>query len=470
MDRIGARPVPEAGRRVGAVTPVDFPPVEVPLVSIVMVTYGGFDWVMGALAAIVDHTDACYEVIVVDNASPDGTGARLSEAVSGACIVHNALNVGFGAGANQGALLARGRHVFFLNSDAFVQAGWLTPLLAVLDADPEVAAAASCLVDPDGTLQEAGGLVGAHGYAGQLGMGADPTRPEYRFRRQVDFASAAALLVRRREFLAVGGFHPSFVMGYFEDVDLCLELARRGLRTVYEPASVVRHMRGASTAPGEAQARATVSHAVFLRRWSAELDRRPPIAELEAYPHRLVAARDFVATERVLAVCAGTPDESLSVLVKGLATLWPTARITVAALEGWESGAELEAWLCAGVEVALGEGDWDRWFDARRFHYSVVLVDAGAATEAFDAVLARTQPQAARVQVARFEAGPVDTELRAVRDADVVVCTSARAHELVIEWAGDRRGVALGPSPAAGDLVDAMAGIGMAPPAARVGV
>ena len=445
-------------------TKVVFPRVERPLVSIVVVSYGGFEWVLAALQAVVDHTDADYEVIVVDNASPDGTGPQLRDAVEGATVVLNAVNVGFGAGANQGALLAVGRHVFFLNSDAFVQPGWLPPLVAVLDGDPGVAVVASRLVDPDGTLQEAGGLVGANGYAGQLGMGADPADPEFRFRRQVDFASGAALLVRRREFLAVGGFHPSYVMGYFEDVDLCLDLARRGLRTIYEPASVVSHLRGASTDPDAALRRAMASHAVFVRRWSGELDRRPPIAEHERYPHRLVAARDVVAPERILVACDGPPADPLPSLLTDMAERWPAARITLLVAGPTSTGAELEALLERGVEVSLPGDDVDRWFAARRFHYPIVLVDGGAGLARLGDALARTQIQAARVQLARFTDGPVDLEMEAVRTADAVLCLSDRAYDLVRTWAGACAGPVLPPS---ATMVDALAGLGMAPPLAR---
>lgn len=434
-------------------TTVTFPAVDAPLVSIVVVTYGGFDWVVDALQAVVDHTDACYEVIVVDNASPDGTGPRLRDAVHGATVVLNEVNVGFGAGANQGALLAVGRHLFFLNSDAFVQAGWLPPLLAAVD-DPGVAAAASCLVEPDGTLQEAGGIVGANGYAGQLGMGADARLPEYRFRRRVDFASGAAILVRRRDFLAVGGFHPAFVMGYFEDVDLCLDLARHGLATMYEPASVVTHLRGASTGPGVAVARATANHPVFVARWSDELDRRPTIAEVDAYPHRVAAARDFVACERILVVAGCAPDAPLRGFLGNLARLWPGARVT--ALVPRPAGS-IEDLVALGVEVVVGQDDPEAWSTSRRFHYSVVVLDG-----AVDDAVGEMQPQAARVQLARFTDGPVDVEMARVRTADVVVCLSERAQGLVAAWAGTSRVVV--PPDDVGALIDAMAGIGVAPP------
>ena len=138
---------------------IRFPSVARPDVSVVMVTYGGWEWVAKALRALAENTPPCYEVVIVDNASPDGTGQELERSVLGATIVRNDRNVGFGAGANQGALHAVGRYLFFLNSDAFPQPGWLPPLVELLDGDPRAGAAAPCLVEPDGTLQEAAGLL-----------------------------------------------------------------------------------------------------------------------------------------------------------------------------------------------------------------------------------------------------------------------------------------------------------------------
>jgi GT2 family glycosyltransferase len=381
-------------------TKVAFPPVERPTVSVVMVVYGGWQWVREALLALIERTPPCYEVILVDNASPDGTGDRLDAEVSGARLVRNADNVGFGAGANQGALHAVGRHLLFLNSDAFVQPGWLPPLLEVLDADPLVAAVTPRLVDPDGTLQEAGGVVARDGFAGQLGMGARADALEFAFRRRIDFSSAAALMVRRRHFVDVGGFHPAYAMGYFEDVDLCLTFWERGLATVYEPRSTVLHLRGASGTEELAQRYALANHSVLMSRWSGELQSRPSLADLPTHPHRRVASRDARATDRVLLLADRGPaqdsggwDAHVFRLVAWMAEGWPTARFTVAVADT-DGGRWNPAPLSArGVEVAAGE-DWEKWFAGRLFHYSSVMSLGAGAFACFDDVARRTQPQA----------------------------------------------------------------------------
>lgn len=455
-------------------TAIAFPRVERPAVSIVMVTYGGWPWVSEALGAVVANTPPCFEMIVVDNASPDGTGERVSEGVRGATVVRNAHNVGFGAGCNQGALVAVGRYVLFLNSDAFVEPGWLEPLVGVLDSDRRVAAVAPCLLDPDGRLQEAGGLVGGDGFAGQYGLGDDPHRFAYRFPREVDFASAAALLVRRQDFLTAGGFDPAYVQGYFEDVDICLRLARRGLVTRYEPAARVTHLRGASTGGEGALARAVASHPIFVGRWADELARRPLMSGLATHPHRMVASRDFPALDRILVVAVGAPTGGpaspggrLGRLLEALAAWCPEVRVTALVDDG--SGADqAERWapplLDRGVEVAVGD-DVDQWLRARRYHYSVVLSSGREAFERFDLPLRRSQPQSLRAHdVGRSEAEP-----RAALGSDAVLCASdadrAAVRALVPEVPVFAVPDDLGAGRLRAALADALSHLGVAPPA-----
>ena len=142
-----------------ALTKLTVPETGTPLVSVVMVTYGGGETALEAIEALIEHTDASFELIVVDNASPDGTAALLEGSVAGAKIVTNDINLGFGSGSNQGASLASGRYLCFLNPDAFVQAGWLPPLLSAFERDERIGAVVPVFLHPDGRIQEAGSAV-----------------------------------------------------------------------------------------------------------------------------------------------------------------------------------------------------------------------------------------------------------------------------------------------------------------------
>jgi GT2 family glycosyltransferase len=443
-------------------TAIRFPAVEQPLVSVVIVAYGSWPAVRETLEALREATPACYEVVIVDNASPDFTAAELRKEVEGAELVFKDQNVGFGAASNEGAKRGSGDYLCFLNSDALVQPGWLAPLLDVLENDPSAGAAIPMLLNTDGTIQEAGSVIDSDGWALALGAGEPSDRMEYRFRREVDFGSAACLLISRFAFDQVGGFDPEYGIGYYEDVDLCFKLRAHGLRTIYEPQSKVVHVRFGSSTPGTAEARMRENRIIFLSRWRERLSKRPRVADLATRDDRIVTARDADALDRILViedrvphVDRGSGDPRMAKLLLEVASLWPEMRITLAAVEGRDAKRYAEQFLQAGIEVVAAP-DWKEWLRRRRFHYSIVLVSRTTNAEAFREVLHETQPQALRIfdlealsfrrlrrharvlgdsrqaDKVRLEAERVrDAEVRALREAELVLCVSEEEAEFV---------------------------------------
>ena len=214
-----------------------------PLVSIIVPVFGNWAFTQRCIEAIVRcGGDAPSELIVIDDASEDETPRRLLR-LPGVHVVRNGVNVGFVRGCNRGAAIARGRYIFFLNNDAEIQPGAIDALLRRIERDERIGIAGSRLIYPDGTLQEAGGIIWSDGFAWNYGRLEDVRRPEYAFVRDVDYVSGAALMVRTGLFREVG-FDERYMPAYYEDADLCFEVRRRGLRVVYEPASVVVHHEG----------------------------------------------------------------------------------------------------------------------------------------------------------------------------------------------------------------------------------
>ncbi|MEA2193838.1 MAG: hypothetical protein QOG42_272, partial [Solirubrobacteraceae bacterium] len=283
-----------------------FPAAAAPAVSVVMVSHGAWRWTRAALAALAAHTELPYEVILVDNASPDETPARLAE-LDGARVVFNATNRGFGPGCNQGAELARAPLLLFLNTDSMVHAGWLEPMIGALESAAWIGAVVPRYLHEDGRLQEAGALLAQDGTVLTYGDGDRPDRLRYRFRRVVDFGGAACMLVRGADFAALGGFDPVFAPAYYEDVDLCFRLAQTGRATLYEPRALVTHIRHASGGPARASELSQTNRATFVARWHAQLRGRPAsLAGAAAGGRARIAARDALALERVLVVDPGT--------------------------------------------------------------------------------------------------------------------------------------------------------------------
>lgn len=364
---------------------LEFPRVDRPIVSIVMLTRNDIEWAPRALRACLDHTDPCYELIVVDNGSTDGTAQFLSSRLIGAHVLLTGRNLGFGMGNNLGASYAVGEFVLFLNSDALVHPGWLRPLLARIVEHDTVAAVGPRFLNLDGSLQSAGALLSRAGATLTYGNGDDPERPEYIFARSVDYSAGACLLLRRSAFNEVGGFDPAFGLVYFEDADLCLALWQHGHRVVYEPRSSVTHVGGGGSEASQAVLRLAVrNRSLFERRWRAVLASYP-LAPLTGQL-RVLAARDARCSARILVLGHGPCAEIVR-------STFPSARVTVSGLE-----KDFRTLPERGIEMV---GEVEEVLRERRFHYDAIIGDA-ATLESFDELLTQSQPQAARIRVQDF--------------------------------------------------------------------
>jgi O-antigen biosynthesis protein len=420
---------------------ISLPQVQTPILSVVMVTYGS-ETALQAIGALVANTEPCFELIVVDNASPDDTADRLSAALEGATVVRNAENTGFARGSNQGAELGSGEYLCFLNPDVYVKAGWLEPLLEVFTRNAAAGAAHPLFLYPDGRVQEAGSAVDSEGAALSIGDGDDPRSFAHRFTRTVDYGSAACLLVRAELFAELRGFDPVYSPAYYEDADFCFELAKRGFATIYEPRSRVVHLRGGTS--HQANALMVANRRVFSDRWRQRLDQRRPLRNAAFDPRLRLAARDAEILDRILVVDdrvphhdRGSGDPRMAKLLAEVADLWPQARLTLFAADPRNAERYAPPLLEQGIEVACADDHFDRWLEQRMRHYSVVLVSRASNIERFDHHLRATQPQAMRVydvealSFRRFEQERSESaeQLRSLEEegiegADVVLCVS----------------------------------------------
>lgn len=199
------------------------------------------------LAALCENTpaDPRYELILVDNASTDGTTAYLRSLPIPVQVLSNDSNVGFSRACNRGAQAAQGEFLVFLNNDTVPFKGWLESLLRVASSDASIAIVGSKLLYPNGRVQHAG--IGFAPRAPSHNIlpfhnrrGGDPNAPQLNRQRDMQAVTAACMLVRRKIFFEAMGFDPAFVNGG-EDVDLCLRIGQAGYRIVYSPTSVLVH-------------------------------------------------------------------------------------------------------------------------------------------------------------------------------------------------------------------------------------
>ena len=235
-----------------------------PRVSVLVVSYNAREHVLACLASLAAHVPIPHEVVVVDNASADGTVAALRERFPAAAVVANEANVGFSRANNQALRNARAPYVLVLNGDAQVRPGCVEALAAVLDARADVGIVGPRTRFPDGRIQVSFGPRPSplgEWRQRRLVHGVRDGRPEWISRAEAlaarehepAWVSGSCFLARREALEAVGGFDEGFFL-YQEDVDLCLRVRAAGWRIVYTPRAEVVHHLGASMAQAASRA------------------------------------------------------------------------------------------------------------------------------------------------------------------------------------------------------------------------
>ena len=219
---------------------------QTPRVSIVIPVYNGIWITSRCLRALQRNQDVVpFEIIVVDDASTDKTNDFLQH-LRGVRVIRNTDNLGYLKSTNLGASHARGEFIALLNNDTEPISGWLDELVNLLESDSSVAIAGSTLIFGDGRLQESGGQIFSNANAWNLGRGSDPSKAEFRFVREVDYCSAAAVLVRSDFWGEMNGFDERYIPAYCEDSDLALSAWASGYKVVVCPTSWVIHHEGSS--------------------------------------------------------------------------------------------------------------------------------------------------------------------------------------------------------------------------------
>ncbi len=247
-------------------------------VSIIVLTYNRAEHTYRCLEAILWHADVPYELIIVDNASRDDTDQLLAR-LDYVTILRNPENVGFGEGCNQGAAVAQGRYLLFLNNDAQLTAGCVRTLLETAARMPDCAAVGCKIVMPDGRLQEAGSIIWDDGTTLGYGRHDPPGALQYSYVREVDYCSAACLLVRADVWKRAGGFDARYAPAYYEDADLCMAIRELGLRVVYQPAAVIVHQEYTSSSPDSARELMIRNRGRFVEKWARELAAQPSASD-----------------------------------------------------------------------------------------------------------------------------------------------------------------------------------------------
>jgi O-antigen biosynthesis protein len=369
-----------AGSRTRSTTcrrPLDFAVTGAPALSVIMVLHNQFELTMQTLASLRQNYAEPIDLVLVDNASRDGTRS-IEDLVKGATLLRQDTNLGFLRACNLALAHAAAPAVLYLNNDLVLHQGAVRAALERLASDPTIGAVGGKVVRTHGLLQEAGCVLWRDGSAEGWMRDAPPDAPEANYVRDVDFCSGCFLLVDGALLRRLGGFDEAFVPAYYEEVDLCLRIAAAGRRVVYDPAVAMTHYEYGSAR----SARAAVAlmahnrnvlrarHAPALRSRAIDRRQRADAVSIATRGRRVLMIEDTVPLKRL-----GSGFGRAAEVLRGLdaagwqATLFPMTPVTTPAYR-------LTAELPERVEAL-----WDRtvldlegFLTERRGYYDLVWV------------------------------------------------------------------------------------------------
>jgi GT2 family glycosyltransferase len=237
--------------------------------SLIIPTHNTRDLIIGCVNSILAHSDGLRcEIIVVDDASTDGTFERVRSLFPQIQVIFNPISLGYGGAANRGLLVADGRHMAVLNSDIEVVADALTKLVALLDSHPEVGAVGPKLINPDRTLQKSVSRypsvianfarlvvpdtlltnptalkwvrrLADHFHLNLGRLAEEPTAPI-----AVECMMGAFFMMRREVYAAIGGFDAEGFYMFAEEGDWFFRMQQAGWKAYYVPYATVIHYGG----------------------------------------------------------------------------------------------------------------------------------------------------------------------------------------------------------------------------------
>jgi len=219
--------------------------------TIAILNYNGLEYLEAYLSDVEFSTRDQVDVLVIDNASTDGSASYVKEWHPGVKVVSLSENHGFAEGYNQGLKGINTPYTVILNSDVKVTENWLDPLVNILETDNSI----GCIQPKIRSIEQpdefeyagaAGGYLDKLGYPfcrGRLFDTVEKDTGQYDDQQEVFWASGAAMVIRTKLFKKVGGFDKDF-FAHMEEIDLCWRIKRAGYKVVYSPSATVYHLGG----------------------------------------------------------------------------------------------------------------------------------------------------------------------------------------------------------------------------------
>ena len=274
-------------------------------VSVIIPVHNNLNYTINSLRTLSQKTKGLYEVIVVDDASTDNSPEIISK-ITGVHYIRNNEMAGFPKSCNMGVASCNGRFIVFLMNYCLVTDNWLEPLVE-LSNTKNIGAIGSKLINSDGKLLEAGGVVWNDATLFSYGAGDNPERPEYNFVREVDYCSGDALFVKKDSYEKINGFDEGFKTMNFGSMDICFSLKELGYKVFYNPKFKIIQLEELLI-KGDAdigtKERKKTDLELFKKKWGAVLLKKHPVKN----PFNIMAVKTRSNAKKILVIDRYVPN------------------------------------------------------------------------------------------------------------------------------------------------------------------
>lgn len=213
--------------------------MSVPLVSVIVLNYNGKQYLNACLSSLKRSTYMNFEVILVDNASTDGSVEFVRKKFPEVRILENKQNLGYTGANNRAARFSRGKYLLFLNNDTKVDPKAITELVSRIEADRSIGICACRELSYDGNSFK------------NMGLSCDPFAWPIKPEREegIIYSNGSSLFIRKDVFIKLGGFDPKYFI-FIDDLDLCWRGLLAGYKVVPVSSAIIYHMVGGTILGG----------------------------------------------------------------------------------------------------------------------------------------------------------------------------------------------------------------------------
>jgi len=224
--------------------------LKIPSVSIIIPHHGGFDILNECLLSLKKSTFKDYEIIIVDNASSDDSIKNIKQKFSDINIIHMESNLGYAGGCNEGALIAKGTFLLFLNNDTVHEDDWIQPMVNLISSDENIGSIQPKILNIENKklfdyAGASGGFLDIFCFPflrGRVFNDIEADESQYDNKREIFWASGCAFITRKELFLEI--LFDKKLFAYMEEIDYSWKLLLLGYRNIVEPKSVIYHDGG----------------------------------------------------------------------------------------------------------------------------------------------------------------------------------------------------------------------------------